>query len=98
MLLHVLQRPHWTGVTHELGELFILHKDRREARAVIMTNQLGWELRLLIGAQLEPVQTQVCRSHEGRFRVLQNEAVLDEADWSKGKKRDLVRFVAEKPR
>lgn len=48
----------------ELGDLFILQKDRREARAVIVTHQLGWEVRLLVGAQLEVVQTQVCRTQE----------------------------------
>ena len=28
------------------------------------THQLGWEIRLLIGSQLEVVQTQVCRDQE----------------------------------
>ena len=34
----------------------------------------------------------------GRLRILRNEDVVDEPDWSKGEKKDLVRFVAEKPR
>ena len=46
------------------GELFCLHKNRREARAALFTHQLGWEVRLLVGSQLEVVQTQVCREQE----------------------------------
>jgi SAM-dependent methyltransferase len=34
----------------------------------------------------------------GRLRILRKEDVVDEPDWSKGEKKDLVRFVAEKPR
>jgi SAM-dependent methyltransferase len=34
----------------------------------------------------------------GRLRILRNEDVVDEPDWSKGEKKDLVRFVAEKSR
>ena len=64
MPLRVLQRPDWHGTPRELGELFILHKNRSEARAMLLTHQLGWEVRLLIGAQPEVVQTQVCRSQE----------------------------------
>ncbi len=64
MALQVLQRPHWHGTPIELGDLFRLHKDRREARAALFTHQLGWEVRLLIGSQLEVVQTQVCRDQE----------------------------------
>ena len=32
-----------------------------------------------------------------RLRILRNESVIDEADWDKGNKRHIVRFVAEKP-
>jgi hypothetical protein len=64
MPLQVLQRPDWHGTPREMGDLFVLHKNRREARAVIVTHQLGWEVRLLIVAQLEVVQTQVCRTQE----------------------------------
>jgi hypothetical protein len=67
MPLRIPQRPHWHGTPHELGELFILHKNRREARAQLLTHQLGWEVRLLIGAQLEVVQTQVCRTQDDVF-------------------------------
>ena len=67
MPLQILQRPDWHGTAKELGDVFVLHKDRRDARAVIFTHQLGWEVRLLIGAQAEAVQTQVCRSQEEVF-------------------------------
>ena len=56
--------PDWHGTPRELGELSIVRKNRRQARAVIMTHQLGWEVRLPIGAQSEVVKTQVCRTPE----------------------------------
>ena len=64
MPLQVLQRPHWHGTPIELGDLFRLHKNRREARAALFTHQLGWEICLLVGLQLECAQTQVCRERE----------------------------------
>jgi hypothetical protein len=64
MPLQVLQRLDWHGTPIELGELFVLQKNRRKARAVLVTHPLGWEVRLLIGAQAEVVQTRVCRSQE----------------------------------
>lgn len=64
MPLQVLQRPNWHGTSIELGDLFRLQKNRREARAALFTHQLGWEVRLLVGSQLEVVQTQVCRDQE----------------------------------
>ena len=64
MPLQVLQRLDWHGTPIELGDLFRLHKNRREARAALFTHQLGREVRLLVGSQLEVVQTQVCRDQE----------------------------------
>ena len=64
MPFQVLQRPDWHGIPIELFDLFRLPKDRREARATLFTHQLAWELRLLVGSQLEVVQTQVCRDQE----------------------------------
>jgi hypothetical protein len=64
MPLHVFQRPYWHGTPVAMGELFVLHKNRREAKAMLFTHQLGWEVRLMIGAQAEVVQTQVCRTQE----------------------------------
>ena len=56
MPLQVLQRPNWYGTPIALGDLFRLQKHRREARAALFTHQLEWEVRLLVGSQLE-----VCR-------------------------------------
>ena len=65
MPLHVLERPAWYGEPKELGDLFRLTKKRRTARAAIWSHQFGWELRLVVGTQLETVRSQVCRSqHE----------------------------------
>ena len=56
--------PNWHGTPLELGDLFRLTKNRREARAALFTHQLGWEVRLIIGSQSEVVLTQVCRGQE----------------------------------
>ena len=55
MPLQVLQRLDWYGTPIELGEQFVLHKNRRTARASIFTHQLRWEVRLLVGSQLDVV-------------------------------------------
>jgi hypothetical protein len=68
----VLQRPNWHGKPVELGELFILKKNRREATCRLRSHQFGWELRLFIGRD-EIVQTQVCRS--------QDEVLTTGAEW-----------------
>ena len=82
MPLHVLQRPHWHGTPVALGELFILHKNRRVAKAVIFTHLLGWEVRLMIGAQLEVVQTLVCRTQEEVFVTGEQwKAAMGEKGW-----------------
>jgi hypothetical protein len=62
--VQVLQRPDWHGSPVNLGELFILHKNRRQATCQLHSHQFGWELRLVIGSQLEVVQTQVCRTED----------------------------------
>jgi hypothetical protein len=64
MTIQVLQRPDWHGTPRELGALFILKKSRREAKALLYSHEFGWELRLVIGTQLEVVQTQVCRNQD----------------------------------
>jgi hypothetical protein len=61
--------PHLAWHPIELGDLFRLTKNRREARAALFTHQLGWEVRLLVGSQLEFVQTQVCRDQEEVLRT-----------------------------
>ena len=55
MPLEVLQRFTWNGTPREIGDLFRVTKDRRNARAVIFSHQFGWEVRLLVGSQEELV-------------------------------------------
>ena len=62
--MNVLQRPNWYGSPVDLGELFILKKNRRRATCKLRSHQFGWELRLFIGSQDDVVQTQVCRSQD----------------------------------
>jgi hypothetical protein len=82
MSSHVLQRPHWHGTQVALGEQFILHKNLREAKAVLFTHLLGWEVRLIVGAQLEVVQTQVCRTQEELFTTVEQwKAAMGEKGW-----------------
>jgi len=50
--MDVLQRPNWYGSPIELGELFILTKNRRTATCKLRSHQLGWELRLFIGRKM----------------------------------------------
>ena len=64
MPLEVLQRFTWNGTPREIGDLFRLQKNRRDARAVIFSHQFGWEVRLLVGSQEELVSSQVCRTQE----------------------------------
>jgi hypothetical protein len=56
--------PHWHGTPIPLGELFILKKNRREARALLFSHVFGWEVRIVVGTQLEVAQTYVCRSQD----------------------------------
>jgi hypothetical protein len=63
MSIDVLQRLTWHGEPKELGDLFRLTKNR-QARAVLFTHQLGWEIRLLVGSQAELARSQVCRTQD----------------------------------
>jgi len=63
--MSVLQRELWHGVPADLGEMFHLAKGEKHARCALWTHQLGWELRLTIGADV--VMTQVCRSEDEVF-------------------------------
>lgn len=49
------------------------------------TRQLGWEVRLLVGAQLEIVQTQVCRDQADVLMTGEQwkQAMIDKG-WSDG--------------
>jgi hypothetical protein len=62
--MQVLQRLDWYGSPVDLGDVFILKKNRREATCKVRTHQFGWELVLFIGRQAEIVQSQVCRSQD----------------------------------
>jgi hypothetical protein len=73
MSVNVLQRPDWHGSPIELGELFIVKKNGREATCKLRSHQFGWELLLFVGRQLEVVQSQVCRS--------QNEVLTTGEQW-----------------
>lgn len=60
----VLQRLAWNGIPVDMGNLFTVHKGKRGARATLFSHPFGWELRLLLGARAEVVQTHVCRSQD----------------------------------
>ena len=62
--MQVLQRPDWHISPVHIGELFILKKNGREATCKLRAHQFGWELLLFVGAQLEVVQSQVCRGQD----------------------------------
>ena len=64
MPVEVLQRHAWHGEPRELGDLFHVENKRQQGRAALFTHQFGWEVRLLLGRQAEPVRTQVCRSQD----------------------------------
>lgn len=53
------QREFWNGQPSALQTLWTLSKRNRDARLVLYTHQLGWELRIESG---DVLMTQVCRS------------------------------------
>lgn len=82
-MFDVLQRPEWYGSSVDLGELFILTKNRRQARCLLRTHQFGWELRLFVGTQQELVQSQVCRAQEEVLSTGEQwKAAMGEKGWS----------------
>lgn len=83
MPLEVLQRLAWNGKPSELGDLFILKKNGREATYKLRSHQFGWELLLFVGTQAEVVQTQVCRSQDDVLTTGEQwRAALQEKGWS----------------
>jgi hypothetical protein len=62
--MEVLQRLDWHGSSRDLGELFIVRKNGREATCKLRSHQCGCELLLLAGRQEEVGQSQVCRSQD----------------------------------
>jgi hypothetical protein len=82
MAIDVLQRPDWYGSPVELGELFILKKNRRTATCRLRSHQFGWEVRLFIGRD-DIVQTQVCRSQDEVLTTGESwKAAMIEKGWS----------------
>jgi hypothetical protein len=81
--VQVLQRPNWHGSPVDLGELFILKKNRRQAVCKLRSHQFGWEVRLFIGAQADIVQTQVCRTQDEVLTTGEQwKAAMIEKGWS----------------
>ena len=82
MPLNVLQRAIWNGEPKELGELFVVRKNGREAVCKLMSHQFGWECRLYVGQQTEIVQTKVCRTEDEVFTTGEEwKAALRSKDW-----------------
>lgn len=80
--MEVLQLD-WYSSPGDLGELFILKKDRREATCKLRTHQFGWELLLFVGRQSEVVQSQVCRSQDDVLTTGEQwKAAMIEKGWS----------------
>lgn len=48
----IFTRRNWYGKAEELGDVWILVKGNRDARAQLVTNPLGVELRILIDGDL----------------------------------------------
>ena len=83
MPIEVLQRLNWHGEPKEIGDFFRLTKNRRHARAVIYSHQLGWEVRLLIGSHSDVVQSHVCRTQEEVFSTGEQwKAAMIEKGWT----------------
>lgn len=55
----------WDGAVRELVVVWTLRKLNREARCVIVSNPLGWELRLSVGSEL--LRSEV---HRDQFAIL----------------------------
>jgi len=56
---------------------------KRKPKAALFTHQLGWEVRLLVGSQLEVVHTQVCRDQEEVLRTGEQwKAAMIEKGWA----------------
>ena len=76
----VLQRYDWHGGTRPLGDLFVVHKGRREACCALTTHVLGWELRLSAGNDF--LQSKVCKTQDEVLETAEAwKAVLIEKGW-----------------
>jgi len=72
------QRPDWAGHPVELGAAWTLRKGDKVAQRVLVSHQLGWELRLMTSDSL---WSQVCRSSD---EVLETHEAWKVAMLSKG--------------
>jgi len=46
-----------------------MRRGRRETRCILLSHQLGWELRLLMGARGDVMLSKVCRSADCVLKV-----------------------------
>jgi hypothetical protein len=80
-MIQVRRRLDWYGSPVNLGELFILKKNRRTATCKLRSHQFGWEVRLFVGAD-DIIQTQVCRSQDDVLTVGEQwKAAMIEKGW-----------------
>jgi len=62
--MDALERPDWHGSPVHLAELFLVRKNHVEARCVLRSHQVGWELCLQVGLNRDFLQTKVCRTQD----------------------------------
>ena len=72
------QRVYWDGHPVELGDAWTLRKGEKIARCILVSHQLGWELRLMTNDLL---RSQVCRSSD---EVLDTQELWQAALLAKG--------------
>jgi hypothetical protein len=61
-------RENCNGHSVELDDAWILHKGNKVAGCILVSHELGWELRLTVGELLRP---QVCRPSEALLNTHQ---------------------------
>ena len=75
-------RPNWNGSPVRLGELFMVRKNNVEARCILRSHPLGWEVCLQVGLNLQFLQTEICRTKaDVRETTKQWKAALVEKEW-----------------
>jgi hypothetical protein len=57
--MSILRREHWDGHPVEFGDAWILRKGEKVARCILVTHELGWELRLMT---TDLLRSHVCRT------------------------------------
>jgi len=81
----VLQRPYWNGTPIKGGDLFTLAKQKvgtdHTAVCELWSHQLGWDLRLVVGGELQ--RSQVCRTDPEWLETSETwKAAMRERGWS----------------